>query len=74
MDAYAVYLAASNARQPQPKFVSAKSVCDFGTEDKGDAVHQYASYTSVAFINEFLQRADFLSEYLVNKNFEVEYF
>ena len=73
MEAYAVYLAASNARQPQPKFISAKSVCDFGTEDKGDEVHQYASYTSVAFINEFLLRAEFLNEHLVNKNLEVEY-
>lgn len=73
MEAYAVYLAASNARQPQPKFLSAKSVCDFGTEDKGDAVHRYASYTSVSFINEFLKRADFLSENLVNKNYEAEY-
>ncbi|MEQ1292365.1 phosphorylase [Acinetobacter johnsonii] len=73
MEAYAVYLAASNSRQPQPKFISAKSVCDFGTEDKGDAVHQYASYTSVAFINEFLQRAEFLNEHLVNKSYELEY-
>ncbi|MDV4262644.1 phosphorylase [Acinetobacter seifertii] len=60
MEAYAVYLAATNARNPKPKFFSAKSVCDFGTEEKGDAVHTYAAYTSVAFINEFITKADFL--------------
>ncbi|MNE22400.1 5'-methylthioadenosine/S-adenosylhomocysteine nucleosidase [compost metagenome] len=73
MEAYAVYLAASNARHPKPKFISAKSVCDFGTEDKGDAVHKYASYTSVAFIHEFLKRAEFLSDNLVQKNYDREY-
>ncbi|MEG1271921.1 MAG: phosphorylase [Acinetobacter sp.] len=67
MEVYAVYLAATHSRQPKPKFIAAKSVCDFGTEDKADAFHEYASYTSVAFINEFLSKADFLEENLVNK-------
>ncbi|MDH2621148.1 phosphorylase [Acinetobacter baumannii] len=62
MEAYAVYIAASHAKQPKPKFFSAKSVCDFGTEEKGDQIHKYAAYTSVQFINFFLNKADFLFE------------
>lgn len=60
MEAYAVYTAASNAKHPKPKFFSAKSVCDFGTEDKGDQVHVYATYTSVKFLNHFISQAEFL--------------
>ena len=67
MEVYAVYLAAVQSRQPKPKFIAAKSVCDFGTEDKADAFHEYASYTSVAFLNEFISRAEFLSENKVNR-------
>lgn len=60
MEAYAVYTAASNAKHPKPKFFSAKSVCDFGTEDKGDQVHVYETYTSVKFLNHFISQAEFL--------------
>lgn len=67
MEVYAVYLAATHSRNPKPKFLSAKSVCDFGTEDKEDSFHTYAAYTSVAFINEFLSKAEFLADKLVIK-------
>lgn len=46
MEAYGVYLAAHYGRQPSPKAIVIKSVCDFADESKNDEYQTYAAYTS----------------------------
>lgn len=58
METYGVYYAAKNARQPIPKPVSIKSICDFADQHKGDDFQKYAAYTSCAFINLILINND----------------
>jgi len=50
MESYGVFTAVNYASKPKPKCISIKSVCDFGDEDKDDEFHQYASYTSAAYL------------------------
>ena len=49
MEAYGVYRACHKAPvDPIPKFVAAKSICDFAT-NKTDKWHSYAAFTSARF-------------------------
>ncbi|WP_158602284.1 phosphorylase family protein [Cohnella endophytica] len=50
METYGVFFAAYNGIGPTPKVLSIKSVCDFADIEKGDNYHEYASYTSAAFM------------------------
>ena len=49
MEAYGVYLAAYFGRQPSPKAIVIKSVCDFADQSKNDDYQTYAAYTSANF-------------------------
>ncbi|MDP2274171.1 MAG: hypothetical protein Q8K32_25735 [Archangium sp.] len=53
MESYAVFVACRLAKAPQPRAMSAKSICDFGVEGKGDEYQRYAAHTSARFIEEF---------------------
>jgi nucleoside phosphorylase len=55
MEAYGVMYAAYHAQKPKPKCIVAKSVCDFADHDKSDNHQAYASYTSAAFIMEYIR-------------------
>lgn len=57
MEIYGMYYAASRTSEPRPKFLAAKSVCDFADSKKSDDYQSYASKTSASYI-----------EYLVRKN------
>ncbi len=52
MESYAIFTAAEYSAEPRPLCFSVKAVCDFGDEDKGDAVHHYAAYASARFVQE----------------------
>lgn len=55
METYAVYVACIHAPSPKPEFVSMKSVCDFGDEEKSNCFHGYAAHTSSQFAFLFIQ-------------------
>lgn len=55
MESYAVFTACEYAAEPRPKCISVKSVCDFGDESKSDGFHEYAAYTSAAFLAEVIK-------------------
>ncbi|TPI26811.1 response regulator [Mesorhizobium sp. B3-2-1] len=57
MEIYAVLSAAELASAPRPIAVAAKSVCDFGEEDKDGKAQRFAAYTSASFIRELAFRA-----------------
>lgn len=46
MEAYAIMLAANLSKNPQPKVMIIKSVCDFADSKKSDDYQSYAAYTS----------------------------
>ena len=56
MEAYGVMYAAYNCAEPKPKAMIVKSVCDFGSKEKDDAMQQYAAYTSASFIYAYIKR------------------
>lgn len=51
MEAYATATASEYSALPHPEVMIAKSVCDFGTAEKGDDWQSYAAYTSAAFVD-----------------------
>jgi nucleoside phosphorylase/CheY-like chemotaxis protein len=53
MEAYGVYTAGRYATEPKPTVFSAKSICDFADEGKGDHWQRYAAYTSSRFLEAF---------------------
>jgi nucleoside phosphorylase/CheY-like chemotaxis protein len=53
METYGVFTAARFCSEPRPLAFSAKSVCDFADEAKGDDYQRYAAFTSARFIREF---------------------
>lgn len=54
METYAVYRACFESPEPQPKFVSFKSVCDFAAE-KNDSWQDYAAFVAAEFAAAFLK-------------------
>lgn len=55
MEAFGIFSAANNAKIPQPKPFSIKSVCDFADEEKADDYHSYAAYTSAMTLKELVE-------------------
>lgn len=53
MEVYAVYLAASETIDPNPLFLSFKSICDFA-ENKDDSWQDYAAYTAAEYCYKFI--------------------
>lgn len=53
METYGVFMAARECREPRPRAMSFKSICDFGDSNKGDDYQRYAAYTSAQFLYEF---------------------
>jgi nucleoside phosphorylase len=62
MEIYAVITAAELASAPRPLAIAAKSVCDFGEEDKDGKVQRYAAYTSAQFLEELAFRTMIASD------------
>jgi nucleoside phosphorylase/CheY-like chemotaxis protein len=56
MESYAVFTACEYASEPRPLCVSAKGVCDFGDEQKGDDFHHYAAHVSAMVAAELALR------------------
>lgn len=56
MEGYAVYCAASHAREPKPTPFVIKSICDYADENKNDNIQDYAAYTSARILKEFALR------------------
>ena len=56
MEAYGVFAAAETACRPRPIAFAMKSVVDFGDPDKGDAVREYAAYTSAETLKTLVER------------------
>jgi hypothetical protein len=56
MEAYAIYVAASEARQPKPLPICAKAVVDGANMRKNDAHRKLASARSAAFLLAVLER------------------
>ncbi len=59
METYAIFNAAENSSEPRPKYISFKSVCDFGDERKVDDAHNYACFTSAQFLFHFILNLDY---------------
>ncbi|MGB3381717.1 MAG: hypothetical protein WBA47_09050 [Rhodanobacter sp.] len=56
MELYGVFFAVEQASRPKPIALGIKSVCDFADDEKSDAAHPYAAYTSAAYLKEFCER------------------
>ena len=56
MESYAIFHAARTAREPRPKPLVAKSVCDFADGEKTDEFQRFAAFTSSRFIEYLLTR------------------
>ncbi len=56
MEGYAIFCAASHAREPKPTPLVIKSICDFADENKNDNIQDYAAYTSAQILYEFSLR------------------
>jgi nucleoside phosphorylase len=56
METYGVFAAADEARLPQPKAFSIKSVCDYADADKDDDCQSYAAFTSAMALRFFMER------------------
>lgn len=54
MEAYGMYYSATNCSNPKPKFLALKSVCDFADSSKNDDFQNYAAYTSVQVMYNFI--------------------
>jgi nucleoside phosphorylase len=55
MENYGVYAASQDARLPQPKAFSMKSICDFADGKKNDDHQRYASFTSAQSLKSFVE-------------------
>ncbi len=56
MESYGFLHAISEANEPRPTAIVAKSVCDFADNLKGDDHQAYACYTSARTVGLFLER------------------
>jgi nucleoside phosphorylase/CheY-like chemotaxis protein len=56
METYGVYYACENCKEPRPKVVSMKSVCDFADKEKDDDYQEYSAYVSVEILKIFIDR------------------
>lgn len=55
MEAYGVAYAAQHSLDPKPNIIIAKSICDFGDENKNDSYQKFAAYTSCGFVQYLLE-------------------
>ena len=55
MEAYGVAYAANHCDEPRPYAIIAKSICDFGNEEKNDSFQKFAAYTSCGFVKELIE-------------------
>lgn len=58
MEAYGIAAAARGSGKPRPKFLIAKSVCDYADKDKEDDFQEYSANVSAQFIMRFLLEAN----------------
>jgi nucleoside phosphorylase len=55
MEGFAIFRAAHEAKEPKPKPILIKSVCDHGMKGKNDNYQKFASYTSAQFFLRFAE-------------------
>lgn len=55
MESYGVAYAASNATEPRPHPIIAKSICDFANDNKDDKYQQFAAFNSCQFVKHLLE-------------------
>lgn len=54
MESYSVFLAASHARDPKPKALVVKSICDYANANKDDRFQAFAAFTASRFVEYLL--------------------
>jgi len=55
MESYSVAYSAQNSKQPQPKAIIIKSICDFADNEKSDQYQKFAAYTSSGYAKYLLE-------------------
>lgn len=55
MESYSVAFAVHNSKQPQPKAIIIKSICDFANSEKSDQYQKFAAYTSSRYAKYLLE-------------------
>lgn len=61
MGIFGFYTACYWAKDPKPKYIAIKSMCDYGNEDKDDKYHPYATFISAKLL-ELLVKNYFMFE------------
>ena len=56
MESYSVLFAADNCREPKPKALVVKSICDFADSGKSDQYQRFAAYTSSGYVKYLLEK------------------
>ena len=55
MESYSVAYSAQNSKQPKPKAIIIKSICDFADNEKSDQYQKFAAYTSSGYAKYLLE-------------------
>ena len=55
MESYSVAFTALNSKEPQPKAIIIKSICDFADNEKSDQYQKFAAYTSSRYAKYLLE-------------------
>ena len=56
MESYSVLYVAENAKEPRPKALVVKSICDYADSSKSDQYQRFASYTSSGYVKYLLEK------------------
>lgn len=56
MESYSVLFVAENAKEPKPKALIVKSICDFANSEKSDQFQRFAAYTSSGYVKYLLEK------------------
>ena len=54
MESYSIAFAAAGCREPRPKALVVKSICDFADSRKSDQYQKFAAYTSSRYVRYLL--------------------
>ena len=56
MESYSILYAAANAKEPRPKALVVKSICDYADSSKSDQYQRFAAYTSSGYVKYLLEK------------------
>ena len=56
MESYSILFAAENAKEPKPKALVVKSICDYADSSKSDQYQRFAAYTSSGYVKYLLEK------------------